>query len=52
MSGPTYEFIKLLADLAIVPLVTTLFSMHGRLSRIEGALSSLAKKTRHVDTEF
>lgn len=39
------ELFNVLANLAIVPLVTVLFSMQGRLSRIEGQLYSLAKSS-------
>lgn len=40
----TLEMIQLIANIAVIPLITTLFSMHGRLSRIEGHLNSIERK--------
>ena len=40
----TFEVIQLVANLALIPLISTLFSMHGRLSRIEGHLNSIERK--------
>lgn len=41
-TGATFvELFNIIANFAVVPLVGVLFSMQGRLSRIEGQLSSI-----------
>lgn len=51
MNGDIFGTIKLIADIGIIPLLGMIYSVQGRLSRIEGqfqALTDLIKTQRGV----
>lgn len=51
MNGNLFDTIKLIADVGIIPLLGMIYSVQGRLSKIEGqfqALTDLIKRERGI----
>lgn len=44
-----YETIKLIADIALLPILGMVYSVQGRLSKIEGQLETMMKFYRDSD---
>lgn len=52
MNASTLDLVRIAGDFILVPMMGLLFSLHGRLSRLEGKIESIKKDTSNSHSDY